>query len=48
MEDLLAEQAALNGSVSMTENLMDKSFDDDKRNLFEQIKSLLVAKLQAI
>ena len=27
---------------------MDRSFDDDRRNMFEQIKSLLVAKLIVI
>lgn len=37
-----------NSSLTITENVMEKSFDDDKRNLFEQIKSLLLAKLQII
>ena len=33
---------------SVTEHMMDKSFDDDRRNTFEQVKALLIAKLQTI
>lgn len=32
-------------SNTVTENMMDKSFDDERKNFFEQIKSLLVAKI---
>jgi len=35
-------------SITVTENLMDKSFDDERRNMFEQIKSLLIAKIQTV
>lgn len=35
-------------SLTITEHMMEKSFDDDKRNLFEQVKALLLAKLQII
>ena len=28
--------------------MMDRSFEDDRRNMFEQIKSLLIAKLMVI
>jgi hypothetical protein len=28
--------------------MMDRSFDDDRRNMFEQVKSLLVAKIMVI
>lgn len=37
-----------NSSMTVTEHMMERSFDDDKRNMFEQIKSLLIAKLQVI
>jgi len=37
-----------NSSACVTENMMDRSFEDDRRNLFEQVKSLLIAKLQSI
>lgn len=35
-------------SLTITEHMMEKSFDDDKRNIFEQIKALLLSKLQII
>lgn len=35
-------------SVTQTEHMMDRSFEDERRNMFEQIKSLLIAKLQII
>jgi Na+/alanine symporter len=28
--------------------MLDRSFDDDRRNMFEQIKSLLVAKIMVV
>ena len=35
-------------SMTMTEHMMDRSFDDDRRNMFEQVKSLLLSKLMTI
>jgi hypothetical protein len=35
-------------SLTVTEHMMDRSFEDDRRNMFEQIKSLMIAKLQTI
>ncbi len=34
--------------MTLTEHMMDKSFDDDRRNMFEQVKSLLISKLMTI
>lgn len=41
-------KAALDGTMSsltVTEHMMDRSFEDDRRNMFEQIKSILVSKM---
>ena len=35
-------------SVTGTENMMDRSFEDERRNMFEQIKSLLISKMLII
>ena len=44
-------KAALDGTMSsmtVTEHMMDRSFEDDRRNMFEQIKSILISKMQVI
>ena len=35
-------------NVSLSTDLMDRSFDDERRNSVEQIKSMFLAKLQSI